>query len=288
MKKIILFFLTITCLAISCTKVEDPEGYKKLQVFSPGDTIIVNYGTVIKFSTVPIGLFEVSKPEAGTVDYSGLYTAGNTQGTYQLVVLNSKDIRDTVKKTIIVTPHASIFNAMKLTGGYLFSFRHADATSGADDISSNVVSWWKSADPRLAAQITNPIGIKNSDSTGMVMRMMKLPFDTTMSSEFARCKQTIQHFNLNLPNKEYTQLTYYVYNEPLRYANTLDLFATKPIALKNYLAVTHAEFANPFSAANLHNLGYGDCAVYKMNSIGVRPTFVKKITVSDWLAMARK
>lgn len=288
MKKIFLFFLAITCIAISCKKVEDPEGYVKLVVFSPGDTIIVNYGATIKFSSYPIGLYEVSKPQAGTIDFSGLYTAGNTQGTYQLVVLNAKDIRDTVRKTIIVTPHASIFNAMKLTGNYLFSFRHADAANGADDIASNNANWWKSTDPRVAAQITDPIGIKQSDSTGMVMRMMKLPFDTTMSSEFARCKQTIQHFNLGLPNKEYKELTYFVYNEPLRYTSTLDLYATRALSLKNYLAVTHGEFANPFSAANLHNLGFGDCAVYKVNGNGLRPTYVKTITLADWLAIARK
>ena len=288
MKRIILFFLTITSIAISCTKVDDPEGYVKLRVTGPGDTIIVNYGTTIKFESYPIGLFEVSKPEAGTVDFSGLYTAGNTQGTFHLVVLNAKDIKDTVRKTIIVTPHASIFNAMKLTGGYLFSFRHANATNGIDDISGGITNWWKSTNPQLATQITDPIGFKQSDSTGVVMRMMNLPFDTTMSSEFARCKQTLQHFNLGLPNKEYPELTYLVYNEPIRYANTLDLYSRKPITVKNYLAVTHAEFANPFSAANLQNLGYGDCAVYKMNSIGVKPTYVKSITLADWLAIARK
>lgn len=288
MKKIILFFLAIACLIISCKKVEDPQGYVKLEVAGPGDTVIVDYNTVLQYTASPIGLFSLSRPDAGEVDNYGKFTTGTTEGTFKLFIVNARAVTDTIFKTIVVTKHASIFNAMKLTGGYLFSFRHANASNGTDQFSSSVPNWWKSCDPLVARQITDPIGIKQSDSTGYAMKLMRLPFDTTMSSEFCRCKQTIQYFNLGLPNKEYAALTYYIYGDATRFTNTINLYASKRITTKNYLAVTHAGFPTVPNAGPLNDLNWGDCAVYKLNPNGAIPTYVKTIPVTDWVALARK
>ena len=128
------------------------------------------------------------------------------------------------------------------TGGYLLSFRLAAASTGRDQFGSPTPTWWKSCDPTLARQITDPIGNRQSDSTGYVMKLMNLPFDTIMTSEYCRCKQTAEYFNLGVPIKEYQALTYYVYDESNRYTNTMNLYASKAVTVKNYTGVTHAGF----------------------------------------------
>ena len=132
MKKIFLFFLAATCFIISCTKVDDPPGISKLDVQGATDTVIVPYNTIIQYSAYPAGIFSLSKPEAGVVDVFGKFKSDSAEGTYKLIVVNARDISDTVVRTIIVSKHASLFNNMKLVGGYLMSFRHADASRGVD------------------------------------------------------------------------------------------------------------------------------------------------------------
>ena len=289
MKKIFLFFLAATCFIISCTKVDDPPGISKLDVQGATDTVIVPYNTIIQYSAYPAGIFSLSKPEAGVVDVFGKFKSDSAEGTYKLIVVNARDISDTVVRTIIVSKHASLFNNMKLVGGYLMSFRHADASRGVDQTTNTSLNWWKSCDPAFARQITDPIGYKQSDSTGYAMRLLKLSFDTTMTSEFCRCKQTAQYFNLGVPNKEYSELTYFVYGqEATRYSNTMNLYAKKPMTTKNYLAVTHAGFAVVPANAPLSTLNWGDCAVFKINPNGAQPTFVETVPLTDWLALARR
>jgi phosphohistidine phosphatase SixA len=288
MKKFILFLFVIPCIITSCSKVEDPAAFNKLSVSGANDVVIVNYNTTIQYVAFPVGLFSLNKADAGDVDVFGKFTAGNSEGVYTLTVVNARDILDTVRKTIIVTKHADVFNNMKLRGNYLLSFRHADASRGADQTNSTSLNWWKSSDPTKARQITDPIGYKQSDSTGMVMRMLNFPFDTTMTSEFNRCKQTAEFFKLGVPNKEYAELTYFVYDEANRYANTMSLYSKKAMTTKNYLAVTHAGFSTAPSVAPLSTLAWGDCAVFKLNPNGAQPTYVETITLADWLALARK
>jgi phosphohistidine phosphatase SixA len=288
MKKLILFLFVIPCIITSCSKVEDPVAFRKLSVTGSNDVVIVNYNTTIQYVAYPAGLFSLNKAAAGDVDVFGKFTSGNNEGVYTLTVVNARDILDTVRKTIIVTKHAAVLNGMKLTGNYLLSFRHADASRGADQTTNTSFEWWKSSDPTKARQITDPIGYKQTDSTGSVMRFLQLPFDTTMTSEFNRCKQTAEFFKLGVPNKEYPELTYFVYDEANRYANTMNLYAKKPMTTKNYLAVTHAGFSTAPAVAPLSTLAWGDCAVFKLNPNGAAPTYVETIPLTDWLALARK
>ena len=289
MKKVILFFLAATSILISCTKVEDPEGLYKLTVSGSTDTVIVKYNSVIQYIAYPLGGFSLNKPEAGTVDVFGKFTASDKEGIYKLTVVNLKDTKDSITRVIVVTKHADVLNGMKLTGNYLLSFRHADASRGADQTSNTTANWWKSCDPAFARQITDPIGYKQSDSTGSVMKFLGLAFDTTMTSEFCRCKQTAQYFNLGVPNKEYAALTYFAYSqEGTRYTNTMNLYASKAMTTKNYLAVTHAGFSVVPAVAPLSTLNWGDCAVFKLNPAGAQPTYVETIPLTDWLALARR
>lgn len=288
MKKLILFLFIIPCIFSACSKVEDPQAFNKLTVTGSNETVIVDFNTIIQYQAYPVGIFSLSKAEAGIVDVFGKFTSGTNEGTYTLTVVNAKDITDTVRRTIIVTKHATTFNNMKLVGNYLLSFRHANASNGVDQTTNTSVDWWKSCDAAKARQITDPIGYKQSDSTGKAMKILKLPFDTTMTSEFCRCKQTAEYFNLGVPNKEYKELTYFMYDEQNRYASTMTLYSKKAMTNKNYLAVTHAGFATSPSVAPLSTLAWGDCAVFKLNPNGAAPTYMETIPLTDWLALARK
>lgn len=288
MKKFILFLFVIPSIITSCTKVDDPLGYQKLSVTGANEMVIVGYNATIQYQSYPIGLFSLSNTDAGFVDVYGKFTSGYNEGVYTLTVVNAKDILDTVRKTIVVTRHAATFNSMKLVGNYLLSFRHADAARGTDQIANTSVEWWKSCDDAKARQITDPIGYKQSDSTGKALKMLQLTFDTTMTSEFCRCKQTVDNFKLGIPNKEYKELTYFVYDEANRYANTMNLYSKKAMTTKNYLSVTHTGFTAPPAVAPLNTLAWGDCAVFKLNPNGAQPTYIETIPLTDWLALSRK
>jgi phosphohistidine phosphatase SixA len=166
------------------------------------------------------------------------------------------------------------------------SFRHANASTGSDQLNSKEPNWWKSCDSKLARQITTPIGYEQSEKTGWVMKKLKLPFDTLMTSEFCRCRQTAESFKLNLPIKEEKALTYYVYEETKRYANTINLYENKAVSIKNHIGITHAGFAaGPPDPALLGSLQWGDCAVFKQNQQGKALSHIGNIPLTEWLRL---
>ncbi len=263
------------------------EAVPRLMVTNVMDSVIILPGTILQYNATPAANFSLNNTAAGTIDNTGKFTAGTAEGVYTITIVNTVNTKDTVRRMVIATKHAAVFNGMK-TGGYILSFRHAAASTGSDQFGSLTPNWWKSCDATLARQITDPIGYRQSDSTGYVMKLMKLSFDTIMTSEYCRCKQTAEYFNLGVPIKEYQALTYYVYDENNRYANTMNLYASKAINAKNYIGVTHAGFSVIPSPAPLANLQWGDCAVLKLVAPGTQPTYVKTITVADWLVLARR
>jgi len=287
MKKIAACLFIATAILFSCKKKKTDAPVPKLTITGVSDSVIIAPGTVLQYSAAPAGTWRINNAAGGTIDDTGKLTAGTSDGVYTLTIVNTLNTLDTLRRMVIVTKHAAIFNGMK-TGGYVLSFRHADASTGSDQFSSPVANWWKSCDQSLARQITNPIGYRQSDSTGYVLKLMKLPFDTTMTSEYCRCKQTAEYFSLGVPNKEYPVLTYYVYDENNRYGNTMNLYASRAVNAKNYIGVTHAGFSSVPAPAPLASLNWGDCAVFKLVAPGTQPTYINTITISDWLKLARR
>jgi len=288
MKK--LFFVLICLMLLffsACKKITNTSSYEKLYISGPADTVIVYYDSVLQYNATPFATWKLSDTSAGKIDASGKFKASSTDGVYKLIASNTLLVNDTIIKTIVVTKHAKIFNEMK-SGGYLLSFKYADANSGADQTASTIPNWWKSCDAAVARQLTDSLGYRQSDSIGKVLKLLKLSFDTTMSSEYCRCKQTLQYFNLNLPNKEVQALTYLVYNEATRYTNTMNLYAGKSVNSKNYISVTHSNFTVMPTIAPLNSLNNGDCAVFKLKGNGIQPNFESYITLADWVKLAKK
>ena len=267
--------------AVRCIKSQP------LLVLGIADTIIINRGTSVGISTNIAATFSFNKPGAGVVNSNGVFTASNADGVYRLTIKSEADTNIAVFKTVIISKFADIFNDMRLNGGYLLSFRHANASNGSDQPQSTVPEWWKSCSNLLARQLTPNIGPQQSDTTGKALKVLRFNFDSIMSSVYCRCKQTAQFLDLSLPIKEHEEISQY-YDEPNRYAKTMNLYATKPlIPQKNYIAITHAGFSVRPSFAPMSLLLQGDCVVFKLNGIGIAPTFIAIVVTADWINLGR-
>jgi phosphohistidine phosphatase SixA len=269
----------------SCTK-EQVEIIPKLEITGVVDSAIVATNSLSQYLATPNAKWSVLNPSAGTIDSTGKFIAGNTEGVFTLTAINSKNKLDTLKRRIIVLKQGELFNDIK-KGGYIVSFRHAAASVGSDQTSSKTTEWWKSCESTIARQITLPIGKNQSDSTGKVFKFLKIPVDTTYTSEFCRCKQTAEYFNLGVPNKTIKDLTFFVYDEANRYDNTTKFFSARPLTPKNYFVVGHAGYGKTPSPAPLASLNWGDAAVFKQVAVGTEPKYIKTITVGEWVNLAK-
>ncbi|MES2795762.1 MAG: hypothetical protein V4683_07350 [Bacteroidota bacterium] len=284
--KLYLIGFVFLMLFYSCINKKTEVIIPKLEITGVADSVMVMPGSSQQYLANPTAKWTLTDANAGVIDSTGKVTIGNTEGIFTVIAINSKNNLDTLKRRIIVLKQAELFNEFR-KGGYVLSFRHAAASTGSDQIGSKVTDWWKSCDQTLARQITKPIGQNQSDSTGKVIKFLKIPIDTTLTSEFCRCKQTAEYFNLGVPNKEVKELTFSVYDEANRYANSMNLFASKPINTKNYIAVGHAGYNKVPNPAPLASLEWGDCAVFKQVAVGAEPKYITTIKVKEWTGWAK-
>jgi phosphohistidine phosphatase SixA len=270
----------------SCTYEKVPVVIPKLVLTGLADSSFVLPNSSQQYTASPAAKWTMLDAKGGKIDSSGNLTTGTSEGVFTIIAVNSKDKSDTLKRRIIILKQADLFNAMK-KGGYILSFRHAAASVGSDQTASTVKEWWKSCESTLARQITLPIGKNQSDSTGKVIKFLKIPVDTTFTSEFCRCKQTSEYFNLGVPNKTLKELTFFVYEEAARYENTMKMFAARPLGTKNYVVVGHAGYSKMPTPAPLASLEWGDCAVFQQVAVGTEPKYIQTIKVKEWTELAK-
>lgn len=283
------FVLALFCLfSMESCKKEDPLPPLMLTL-GVADSSILNIDTTIQFvANIPV-VWQIVQTGVGALTIStndtkmASYQTPRVAGVYTLRILNQADTTEKIIRTLIVTPRATLFNALR-AGGYVLSFRHGLASTGGDQLSSSVPNWWKSCESTLARQLDNPAGRVQSEKTGQAFRLLKIPVNKVISSEYCRCLQTAQLMKL-VPNVETSRvLTYYVYDETNRYANTFNLIREQTISKQNTVFSTHVGF--PSVPANLNpilsTLGMGDAAVFKLNPNGVAPTVVQVLTSADF------
>ena len=258
----------------------------KLSLSGLADSALVKPESVNKYIANTGAYWSILESNAGSIDTSGSFTTGKKEGVFTIIAINKLNNLDTLKRKIIVLNKAELFNEIK-KGGHILSFRHAAASVGSDQTGSKTPDWWKSCESTLARQITLPIGKNQSDSTGKVIKFLKIPVDTTLTSEFCRCRQTTEYFNLGVPNKTVKELTYLVYEESARYENTMKLFANRPVGTKNYIAVGHSGYGKTPIPAPLATLEWGDCAVFQQVAVGTEPKFIQTIKVKEWTELAK-
>jgi phosphohistidine phosphatase SixA len=278
-----LILWLVTLSIFSCKDLFEKKIIPDLVTLNQLDSLIIAPNEPLKFTANTPANYKIIGKISIPIDTSGLFKTPQ-EGIYKVVAINQQNVKDSLVQTIFVLNQAKILTAIK-GGGHVLSFRHAAAQDGSDQTGSSVANWWKSCDRSLARQITPSIGYPESDSTGQVFKKLRIPFDTLMTSEYCRCRQTLENFRLNLPIKELKELTYYVYDENNRYPNMMKLYQSKPINKFSYVAVGHAALAG--APEPLASLNWGDCVVYKITPGATIPMVVGKITVREWCRLAK-
>ncbi len=276
MKKIAFIFITI--ITVSCTVDYPPTVVntteKKINwagnfsivttIVAPGETI--NLETNIEGATLTTN--------KGTIS-GKVFTAPMTQGKVQLKATNPSNPNDFVGKVVYVSQYKPLFEDMK-KGGYVLSFRHADASDGSDTFGTFASEWWKSCSNTLARQLS-PSAIPQCNEIGECFKLYEYKINKIISSEFCRSIKTAELFNLNnVPVEINKDITYFAYDEANRYTKQIELINAQPINNKNTLMIGHVAYPSTPTPLYLGTLGWGDAAVFKLNQ-GAPSTYVTTI-----------
>jgi phosphohistidine phosphatase SixA len=275
---IITTLFTSICL-LSCTEDDTDVVQPNLVLVNAlADSSILNPGQTFQFSSNRTDVnWSTSK---GNISSGGSFTAPVQNA--KVILTASVPQGGVIKRTYFVSSYKPLFDSM-LRGGYVLSFRHADASNGSDQSNSVTPEWWKSCNNTLARQLTNPTGYTQSNDLGAAMKIFKLPVSKIISSEYCRCTQTAENFNFqNVPIVTDTAITLYVYNnfDANRYVNQINLINNTPIDNKNTILIGHAGFPSTPNPQYLNNLGWGDAAVFKLNTMGAA-TYVTTLNQFD-------
>jgi phosphohistidine phosphatase SixA len=286
MRKLFWCFVLGLAIFVGACKKEETSKPAKLVVGGILDSIIIGNNQSLLLSSNINANWTINKSIGGTFS-ANTFTSGTTDGVYIIKAKSIDNTKDSLQFFVIVTKHAKFFNAMK-TGGYVMSFRHSDASLGSDQFSSSDPAWWKSCNSSLARQLTNPKGYLQSDSIGIALKRLRLRFDSSFTSEYCRCKQSLTGFALTgVPIREVKEMTYWVYDEINRYGNTMNFYQNLPITNKNYVAVTHAGFSgNVPMFAPMQTLAWGDAAIFKLSST-TAPRWDTTVVSNDFMMIAR-
>ncbi len=244
---------------------------------------------------MPSGKFKIALNQPATIRTTAglavqdskdtlVFTAPNTVGNCQIIVKNLRDAQDSLILNAVVSPKAEVFKALQ-SGGYSLVFRHTAADVGADLLASTVPNWWKMCDSNIARQL-NEQGKKDAQKIGSVFKLGQIPIERIISSEFCRCFTTADLMGLSKTIMTNADLTFWVYSEANRYANTMKVANSQPIDNKNTVLVIHAGFSNPPTPAPLNSLAWGDAAVFKLGS-GQTSTYITTLKVTDFTELIK-
>lgn len=173
-------------------------------------------------------------------------------------------------------------------GGYNIIWRHAsastcgDSTALGDAANTAQPDWWRSCESdcnvATARQLTEPNASAELMQVNAYMSGNQVPFSRVLSSEFCRCFQTADGFNLGPATEQLTALTFFVYDEANRCADTYALLNTAPAAATNVAMVGHAGF----SCATLDALAWGEAAIFKPQPAQAEPKLIQRVRAEQW------
>jgi phosphohistidine phosphatase SixA len=161
-------------------------------------------------------------------------------------------------------------------GGYTVWWRHSTASTcgdltnlGACSCTAGVCTncpannWWKSCDSNCvsatARQLTPPQSTIETSTIHDQFAMKGISVSRVLSSEYCRALQTAQGMNFGPTIEQVQELTYFVYDEANRCANTYALLNQQPAAGTNTAMVSHAGFSCP----TIDSLAWGEAAIFK-------------------------
>jgi hypothetical protein len=177
-------------------------------------------------------------------------------------------------------------------GGYVISWRHASASTCNDNTAlgpastTTVPDWWKSCDSNCATatarQLTSPQADDEMNAVRTYFASRGITVSRVLSSEYCRCFRTAEGFHFG-PSPELRQeLTYFVYAEANRCADTYALLNQVPAAGTNTALVTHAGY--PQACAILDGLAWGEAAIFKPVP-GGQPRYIARVLASGWASL---
>ncbi|MEZ4905449.1 MAG: hypothetical protein R2822_28635 [Spirosomataceae bacterium] len=281
-----VFALTGLCLVcvfcVSC-KQEDPILPLEALGFDGKTAIVLPSGKVsFKFNQ---GI--TWKTSAGTASKNAqdslVYVAPTNVGIYQMVIKNERDPKDSLVIKIAVSPRADVLKPLQ-KGAYALVFRHAAADVGSDQLGSTTAEWWKSCDSKLARQL-NDQGKKDAPAIGKTFKNLQIPIGRVLSSEYCRCYTTADLMNTGVATQQLKDITYYVYDEANRYANTIKAASNQPVDNQNTVLVIHGGFSGALpNPAPLNALNWSDAAVFQLVA-GQTAKYITTIRANEWIEL---
>lgn len=173
-------------------------------------------------------------------------------------------------------------------GGYNIIWRHASASTCGDDTTLGTAAttaqpdWWRSCESTCnmatARQLTDPDATTEMMQVNTYMRGRQIPFSRVLSSEFCRCFQTADGFDLGPTTEQLPELTFFVYDEPQRCDNSLALLNTPPMGATNVAMVGHAGF----TCQTLGTLAWGEAAIFKPVPTLAEPKLIQRVRADQW------
>lgn len=176
-------------------------------------------------------------------------------------------------------------------GGYVIFWRHAtaltcqDRTDFGPAATTTMPDWWKSCDATCPAGGPITAVARQLSDTGMIeataigesFDARAIPVGRVVSSEFCRNRQTAELMNLGPPIELSQALTFFVYDEPNRCADTFSLIRESPPLGANTALIGHAGNTCP----PLSNLSMAGAAIYKPNGAG-EPILIGTVNWQQW------
>jgi phosphohistidine phosphatase SixA len=282
--RLLVLGIVTMAVAVGCQK-EDPIIPLAVKDLNPKIEIIVPSGKLKWKANQKI----TWKATAGTLTQTDqdslIYTGGSNVGFATLIIKSERNLQDSIKILIATTPRADIFKPLQ-KGGHVLMFRHTAADIGSDDLTSKIADWWKSCDSKIARQL-NDQGKKDAADIGKTIKTLQIPVGRMVASEFCRTISTADLMKFDIPTQTSKDLTYYIYDEPNRYANSMKVATAQPIDDKNSVLVIHAGFTGTIpSPSPLSNLNWGDAAVFQLVT-GQPPKYISTIAIKDLVDLAK-
>ena len=205
---------------------------------------------------------------------------------YAVYGCTSADVCETTGSAASLTP--TLTECLR-GGGYNLFWRHASATVCADNLALGSAAttmtpdWWKSCEADCAvatARQLNATGVMEATSIGQDLASLAIPFGKVISSEYCRTVQTAENMALGPAIETSQQITYFVYDEANRCADSYPLLAAAPPAGANVALISHAGFSCPV----LDALAWGEAAIFKPDGQG-SSTLITRVVWDQWTAL---
>jgi len=263
------------CLFFSFSACKEDDTGDTVLLVSPDERILLEPDEIFAFHANLTANWETT---GGTINASGLYTAPDVAGVFEVKATNPNNVQNTVLRKVVVTPHAPLFKSIR-EGGYVLYFRHTNATVGADNFNSTVPEWWKLCDQTVARQLSDA-GRQEARDLGSAFKNLDCTFGKVIASEFCRCRQPAELMETGLALETSPALTFTVYGEDGRYERTITLANEQPISQRPILFMAHSFPVNGPGPELL----MGDMAVYQQQA-GGSVQFVKVITLAELVVL---